>query len=83
MENVIAEVNEERGKQNDKWGEQNHSSEWWLAILSEEVGEAAQAVLHDKFGGRAAGTLRCELIQLAAIAVAWIECLDRHAEPQD
>lgn len=39
----------------------------WGAILGEEVGEFHQAVLHDRFGGKAAGTSRrkrCKLLPL-------------------
>ena len=78
QERVISEVLAERGRQDHKWGEQNHEDFIWLAILTEEVGEAAQASLHDRFGGRAQGTLRKELIQLAAVAVGWLECIDRN-----
>lgn len=67
----------ERSRQNDKWGEQNHDAFTWLAILSEEVGELAQAALHDQFGGSHAGTLETELVQVAAVAVQWLECLRR------
>lgn len=50
-----------------------------LAVLVEEVGEVARAILekqglandtHDK-------NLRKELVQVAAVCVAWIEGLDR------
>jgi NTP pyrophosphatase (non-canonical NTP hydrolase) len=36
----------------------------WGAILGEEVGEFHQAVLHDRFGGKAAGTREeaCKLL---------------------
>lgn len=74
---AFALIRDERTKQNEKWGEQNHDSYRWLAILSEEVGEVAQAILHDEFGGRAAGTAKEELIQTAAVAVQWIECILR------
>ena len=49
----------------------------WSAILGEEAGEVAQAALHDEFGGKAAGTVRAELVQLAAVGLAWIACIDR------
>ena len=53
-----------------------------LAILIEEVGEAATAILHKQKIGSVTDPeqdLRKELIQVAAVAVAWIERLDRHA----
>ena len=50
-----------------------------LTALVEEVGEAAEAVLErNGFIGKPKGTdLRKELVQVAAVAVAWIEALDR------
>ncbi|MCW0135019.1 MazG-like family protein [Escherichia coli] len=49
----------------------------WGAILGEEVGEFHQAVLHDRFGGKAAGTSREEAVQIAAVALQIIEYYDR------
>lgn len=46
-------------------------------ILGEEVGEFHQAVLHDRFGGKAAGTSREEAVQIAAVALQIIEYYDR------
>jgi NTP pyrophosphatase (non-canonical NTP hydrolase) len=72
---------EERGRQDKKWGRQDsHSIMTWLAILSEEVGEAAQAALHIHFpGGRLTeDDLRGELVQVAAVACAMVESLDRN-----
>lgn len=77
METVIEKVRQERERQNKKWGEQNHDDYRWLAILTEEVGELAQAILHDEFGGSHAGTAQHELIHVAAVAVQWLECMER------
>ena len=75
---ALLDVRVERLKQDQKWGDQSeHSDAIWQAILTEEVGECAQAVLHNGFGGKAAGTLRDELVQVAAVAVAWVEAIDR------
>lgn len=76
----IIDVSDERLAQDARWGQQNHSDEWWLAILGEEFGEVSQAILHDRFGGKASGTTRKELVQLAAVAMAWIECIDRRSK---
>ena len=75
---VLNEVDEERRKQDKKWGEQNHSPADWLMILGEEFGEAAKAALEAKFGQGSLRQYRNELIQVAAVAVAMIECFDRH-----
>jgi nucleoside 2-deoxyribosyltransferase len=76
---AMVSIYQERLQQDAKWGEQNHFDEVWLAILGEEFGETSQAILHNRFGGKAAGTVRNELVQVAAVAMAWIECIDRRA----
>lgn len=85
MENVVQNlIDAERKRQNEKWGEQNHDDYRWLAILTEEVGELSQAILHDEFGGRAAGTAQTELVHVAAVAVQWLECMQRrHLTPDE
>lgn len=77
MKQIFDEIAAERARQDAKWGKQNHSNATWALIAGEELGEVAQAILHDVFGGKAAGTLRQELVQLGAVVVAWLECLDR------
>lgn len=76
-------IDEERDRQDAKWGVQNHTPEWWLAILMEEVGELAQAILETHFdnGTDLGGTanIRKEAVQCAAVAMAMIECIDRTA----
>jgi hypothetical protein len=69
---VVAEVLAERTRQDNKWGEQDHKPTDWIAILTEEVGEAAKAALE---GNR--DDYRRECIQIAAVAAAMVESLDR------
>src|SRR3990167_7940322 len=49
---VLDEVDNERQRQDDKWGQQNHHPFTWLAILGEEMGEANQAALQATFDGK-------------------------------
>ncbi|WP_445392565.1 hypothetical protein ACUDTH_02900 [Stenotrophomonas pavanii] len=108
-QSVLAEVAQERARQEAKWGQQNHA-DWtptlaatdlagaWPAgvgdhfkfitdykakgaeghrlgyfdILMEEVAEA-----HDEARDGDTKATRAELVQVAAVAVAWIECIDR------
>jgi NTP pyrophosphatase (non-canonical NTP hydrolase) len=70
--NVLDEVRAERERQDRKWGEQNHPLDTWMTVLMEEVGEAAQDVLKGR-----TPELRKELVQVAAVAVAAIEFIDR------
>lgn len=46
-----------------------------LAVLVEEVGEVAKAMLVDHGDEGADGILRDELIEVAAVATAWAEAL--------
>ena len=82
MNNIFKEIEKERFKQDQKWGEQNHCPVEWCAILSEEVGEVNKAALEDYFshGKIDLENYREELIQVAAVAVAMIQCLDRNVE---
>lgn len=69
----------ERKCQDEKWGEQNHDPYTFLTILMEEIGEYAQACLQTQFGGSKGGVerMRQEAVQVAAVALAIVECLDR------
>jgi len=77
QEKIVGEVLGERTFQDEKWGEQNHSPADWLAILGEEVGEANTGYLEYKFEGKPLRQYRDELIQVAAVAIAAVECFDR------
>lgn len=69
----IAKILRERRRQDDKWGaDRNLFNESWLTILSEEVGEAAKAILETDFEN-----LDKEVMQVAAVALAWLENLER------
>lgn len=53
MNQVYHDIENERSRQDAKWGPQNHLQMVWLGILSEEFGEAAKEVneLHFRPGG--------------------------------
>ena len=73
VEQVFKAIRYEREQQYLKWGDQEHDDYRWLAILTEEVGELAEAILHGEFGGKAEGMTVDELIHVAAVAVQWLE----------
>jgi hypothetical protein len=69
---IVYKIMRERERQNDKWGPpESRPGAPWLAILGEEYGEVCRASL----GNPDAGDLKKELIQVAAVAIAWIEAL--------
>ena len=80
-DSVFALISAERQAQIDKWGHQRelHPSLWFLS-LGEEVGEVANAILElkefdsdlrERTAARA--HLLEEIVQVAAVAVAWLE----------
>ena len=72
-DDTLKRVREERTRQDQIWGEQNHHPYKWLAILGEEVGEANRGVLESSLCEYAT-----KLIQVAAVAIAAYESLMRH-----
>lgn len=131
---VLAEIAVERGRQDAKWGEQNHpdvdrvltdrvgregydgkvrpggctaarmAEEYgiptaqrarancdgaaklgqctWAHIAVEELAEAIEAATEAQQGRAPVADLRKELIQTAAVIVAWVEAIDRRGGAQ-
>lgn len=86
---VFDEVMKERDRQDAKFGIQNLNPFKYQSILVEEVGEVAKAT-NDSYDWKRQQwkhkklmtDMRTELIQVAAVAVAMVECLDRNQWPQ-
>ncbi|MGG8495946.1 hypothetical protein ACQY1Q_05995 [Tenacibaculum sp. TC6] len=93
MEHILQEIREERSRQNEKWGEQNHNLVEWMAILTEEHGEVGKEAVELHFGAQQFNpsleenkeafkerleAYRTELIQVAAVAVSMIESVERN-----
>lgn len=72
---VFNDISAEMDRQIEKFGIQNHPPEWYLAILMEEVGEAAKAALETHFSyPEAKDNYKEELVQIAAVAVSALLC---------
>lgn len=65
MEVDVQAVRDERLRQLQKWGPQNHDDGMWLKILVEEVGELAKGMLEKKIS-----LTYDEAIQVSAVALA-------------
>lgn len=82
-------IDNERNRQDAKWGEQNYPPQLWTGILMEEVGEYAEAVnetVFDNGKGHIKGgyeNMMTELTHVAAVAVGAIECLIRNKTSYD
>ena len=63
------DVAAEMERQREKWGQQMHTDRNWLAILTEEVGEVAKAILQQ-------GDVKTEVVQCAAVALSWLRSAD-------
>lgn len=79
MAEAVTAAVRERVRQDRKWGTDfpGRPHTHWLAILAEEVGEAAKAVckleVPDGEGGVDIDDLETEVIQIAAVALSWLE----------
>lgn len=69
---IFIAILRERGFQLRKWGDQRHDNGTWGLIAMEELGEAADAALCEN-----KVQLINELVQTAAVIVAWLEDLTR------
>ena len=79
---VFQRIGEERSKQDKQWGIPHNQQRLWFTILSEEVGEVAKEL--NEFWDRDylddpcfISKIKNELIQVAAVCVAWLEDLER------
>ena len=78
---VYADIHQERVKAHKTHGANGNSredaeamNEEWLPILMEEVGEVAHWFTYDT--EKDISELRDELVQIAAMAAAWIDSID-------
>ena len=81
LQQLLDAVRMERGRQDEKWGrsfpKRPHSD--WLAILMEEVGEAAKEVVERNAANSQSERqhhdyrLRKEVIEAAATCLSWLE----------
>ena len=76
MERVFSYIRRERAQQDAEWGVQNHTPEYWMVILMEEVGEACQAICGKTVSLR---DYLDEVVHVAAVAVAALECHERES----
>jgi hypothetical protein len=76
---IYGAIDAERKRQDAKWGypRNDHSATDWLAILAEEVGEAAEQSLRVLFDDEHPEEFVRELIHTAAVAVCAIEHFGR------
>jgi len=82
---ICQEVRNERERQIDKWGDQQHSPIEWLPILMEEVGEVSREVLENYYQKDFPKQIQTnpndwqnyekELIQVAAVVFSMLENL--------
>lgn len=83
---TLGRVLTERDRQDRKWGEQNHDNFTFVAVLTEEVGEVAQAALqahHENDGPERDDTdVAEELVQTAAVAVNFLGAIERRTAPR-
>ena len=77
-EDTIGYVLDEFHRQRTLWGDSKDLAPrdpgTWLAILTEEVGEAAKAIITPD--SEPDGDLITELVQIAAVCVSWLDAIE-------
>lgn len=68
LQEAISLVLEERVRQRSRYNDSDHDIGIWLALVTEELGEVSRAFL-----SRNRENFLRELVQLTALALAWIE----------
>lgn len=73
QQKIYEQIAAERKWQDARWGSQRMLSDFkWVCILGEEVGEVHRAILEQDIKN-----LQQELVQVAAVAVCWLEALQQ------
>ena len=80
---IYREIEAERRRQDELYGppvpgQHRYGHYTWNAVLNEETGEVACALLQEDLPG-----LREELVQTAAVITAWIEFIDHPDTPRN
>lgn len=68
-------IDDERTRQTVKWGVQDHPPFAWLAILTEEVGELAQAMSEEHWRNGPREDVLSEAVHVAAVARQIVEAI--------
>lgn len=76
---ILEEIRAERARQVEKWGERDHDPFTLCTILAEETGEVARAAHDARYADGTLDQLRKEAIQVAAVALQFVETLDKGA----
>lgn len=76
MDNIFEEIKAEKKRQEVKYGIQDHDPFIWTSILSEELGKADEALIDSYFSNIDIEEFRKHIVQLGAVCVSTLECLD-------
>jgi hypothetical protein len=84
QERVLADVVYERGQQDQQWGVSDHPPHIWALIVAKHAGKLADDALDFLASGGADSdealaflSARERAIKIAAVCVAFAECIDR------
>ncbi len=78
---LFGDVIREGDRQIEKWGEQCHDISWWLAFLTEEVGELSEAAAETHFRFAPERNIYDEAIQVATLALKIASMVRARNEP--
>lgn len=69
MHELVLLIENENRRQLKKWGAQDHALCEWLAIVAEEFGELAKAVVEKQFGKGLSASIVSEAIETATLCL--------------
>ena len=73
FDKIMMLIKEERAIQIKRWGDDSDQAwPFWFTILMKQVGQAAAACIDGDLAD-----LKHQLIQVAAVAIAWLEVLPK------
>ncbi len=81
---TLSSILSEREAQQKQWGEdgEKHSDIFWSSVLAKQTGQAAALIVNFLTAQNpiarenAKRAVRREVVQIAAVAMAWLECID-------
>lgn len=87
---AMSDIAGERDRQERLFGVQKHHPAYWLALLGKQLGQLGEATVKREWASKggpgspydvANQKIRNEAVQLAAVALNMIECIDRGDMP--
>lgn len=79
---IMRDIIKERIRQDELFGKQSHHPAYWLALLAKQMGDLGTAIVDREWSSQPdTKEMRKQAVQLSAVAIAFIEAIDRGGVP--